>query len=155
MEARSANSVTRPKSSYRSIRESSHVRSNCLRRQRSERTCRFPVIARPARSTTECTSKRVPYASKITAFGFIRVPLCLQPLVPGAHPNQCIVPAKGCDNSEPRELCAVAVDAMFAIRSFTLPKDNKANKMTVLGTLFSVDLSRPLEFRQGGIRHGA
>jgi len=43
---------------------------------------------------------------------------------------------------------------MFAIRSFTLPKDNKANKMTVLGTIFSVDLAR-LEFRLEGIRHGA
>jgi hypothetical protein len=71
------------------------------------------------------------------------------------HPNQCIVPAKGCDNIETRELCAVAVDAMVAIRSFTLPKDNKANKMTVLGTFFFVELARPWEFQLGGIRHGA
>jgi hypothetical protein len=44
---------------------------------------------------------------------------------------------------------------MFAIRSFALPKDNKAKKMTVLGTLFSVDLPRPFEFRLEAIRHGA
>jgi hypothetical protein len=56
----------------------------------------------------------------------MRILLCVQPLTAGTHPNQCIVPAKGCDNIETRELCAVAVDAMFAIRSFTLPKDNKA-----------------------------